>query len=87
MILVDNSAYSFAYQVSNGVPILPFYDDKSDEEMQHLLYYMSCLADSDDVRELNSEAFGLVQLDVKTDESMSKSRDEEPILAKIMRTI
>jgi CTD small phosphatase-like protein 2 len=25
MILVDNAAYSYNYQLDNGVPILPFY--------------------------------------------------------------
>ena len=30
IVLVDNSAYSFAFQVENGVPIVPFYDDKYD---------------------------------------------------------
>ena len=25
MVLVDNSAYSYAMQLDNGIPILPFY--------------------------------------------------------------
>jgi len=44
MIIVDNAVYSFGYQLNNGVPILPFYDDKSDEEMLHLIYYLKCLS-------------------------------------------
>jgi len=28
MIIVDNAAYSFTNQLANGVPVLPFYDDK-----------------------------------------------------------
>ena len=27
MIIVDNSALSFAFHVKNGIPILPFFDD------------------------------------------------------------
>lgn len=57
--LVDNSAYSYAFQVDNGVPIVPFYDDKSDQEIHHLMYYLDCLADVEDVRVLNRDAFGL----------------------------
>ena len=33
MVLVDNAAYSYAYQVDNGIPILPFYDAKNDFEL------------------------------------------------------
>jgi len=36
MVLVDNAVYSFGYQLENGIPIIPFYDDKEDEELLHL---------------------------------------------------
>lgn len=26
MVLVDNAAYSYAYQMDNGVPIIPYYE-------------------------------------------------------------
>jgi CTD small phosphatase-like protein 2 len=26
MVLVDNAAYSYAFQLENGIPILPFYE-------------------------------------------------------------
>jgi TFIIF-interacting CTD phosphatase-like protein len=54
MVLIDNSVYSFAYQLSNGVPIVPFYrEPPKDEEMLHLIYYLSCLAQVPDVRVQN----------------------------------
>ena len=28
MVLVDNAAYSYILQMSNGIPILPYYDGK-----------------------------------------------------------
>jgi len=59
VIIVDNSASSFAYQMDNGVPIVPFYDDKHDDELWHLTYYLSCAQHVPDVRALNREAFGL----------------------------
>ena len=62
IILVDNSVYSFAFQLDNGVPIVGFYDDDKDEEMLHLKFYLECLKDCNDVREKNSEAFQLMQL-------------------------
>jgi CTD small phosphatase-like protein 2 len=30
VVLVDNAAYSFGYQIENGVPIVPYYDNKND---------------------------------------------------------
>ena len=62
IVLIDNSVYSFAFQLDNGVPIVSFYDDPSDEEMLHLKFYLECLKDCEDVREKNKEAFQLGQL-------------------------
>lgn len=30
VVLVDNAAYSYAFQLDNGVPILPFYHGDGD---------------------------------------------------------
>ena len=62
MVIVDNSVYSFAYQIDNGIPIIPFYHEPSDEEMLHLIFYLNCLATCEDVREQNREAFELYKL-------------------------
>jgi len=51
MIIVDNAVYSFGYQLDNGIPIIPFYEDKNDEELMHLIFYIDCLAKVPDVRE------------------------------------
>jgi CTD small phosphatase-like protein 2 len=40
IVLVDNSVYSFGYQVDNGIPIISYYDDPGDEELLHLAYYI-----------------------------------------------
>ena len=36
MILLDNKPESFGLQIDNGVPIMDFYGDKNDVELQHL---------------------------------------------------
>lgn len=36
IVIVDNAVYSFGYQLENGIPIIPFYEDKEDEELLHL---------------------------------------------------
>jgi CTD small phosphatase-like protein 2 len=56
-VLVDNSVYSFAFQLENGIPIVNFYEDPNDEEMLHLTFYLECLRDCDDVRFKNRDAF------------------------------
>jgi len=40
MVLIDNAAYSFSFQVDNGIPIIPFYDNKQDTELLHLVSYL-----------------------------------------------
>lgn len=40
MVIVDNAVYSFGFQLDNGIPIIPFYDDPNDEELHHLVFYM-----------------------------------------------
>lgn len=43
IILVDNAVYSFGFQLSNGIPILPFYNDPSDTELLQLVHYLRTL--------------------------------------------
>lgn len=64
IILIDNSCLSFAFNINNGVPILPFFDNENDEELKHLTYYLNRLQDQsiEDVREQNIQAFGLLKL-------------------------
>jgi CTD small phosphatase-like protein 2 len=51
LVIIDNAVYSFGYQLENGIPILPFYKDKNDEELLHLIYYLRCLTQFEDIRE------------------------------------
>jgi len=59
MILVDNAAYSFGYQIENGIPIVPFYDNKDDLELKHLIPYLKFLSSAKDPREINKITFKL----------------------------
>ncbi len=36
MLVVDNSCFSFCKNLNNGLPIIPYYDDKSDIELRSL---------------------------------------------------
>lgn len=61
MIIVDNAAYSFAFQIGNGIPILPFYDFKADKELLYLTEYLKTIADVEDIRESNDKIFRFTQ--------------------------
>ncbi len=52
-LLVDNSAFSYAFQIDNGVPILPFLGEKNDTELLLLAEYLEALTEHSDVREFN----------------------------------
>ena len=58
LIIVDNACYSFGYQIDNGVPIIPYYDNKKDEELKKLYEYLKGLVNKD-VRETNRDTFRL----------------------------
>jgi len=57
MIIVDNAVYSFGSQLSNGIPITPFKDDKEDREFLFLMNYLENIKDLDDLRVANRELF------------------------------
>lgn len=56
---MDNAAYSFGYQVDNGIPIISWYDDRSDRELFNLIDYMKQLANCEDMLAMNRSTFHL----------------------------
>jgi CTD small phosphatase-like protein 2 len=50
VFIVDNSVFSFGYQLRNGIPIIPYYDDPEDNELLKLIDYMKIVSTVDDVR-------------------------------------
>lgn len=63
MVIVDNAVYSFGFQLDNGIPIIPFYNNRDDEELLHLINYINTLAFFNDLREQNAKAFQLKELE------------------------
>jgi CTD small phosphatase-like protein 2 len=53
IVLVDNASYSYAMQVENGIPIIPYYDNKNDTQLQALTTYLQGMAGYRDVRDYN----------------------------------
>ena len=57
IVIVDNAAYSFGYQIDNGIPIVPFYYNKDDTELQSFISYALNFYSVKDIRELNRKTF------------------------------
>ena len=61
-VIVDNAIFSFAFQLDNGIPIIPFYDDKEDKILPKIKDYIITLKDMEDVRIINKKTFSLTEL-------------------------
>ena len=59
VLLVDNAPYSYMMQLANGIPIIPYYRGKDDDQLIALEEYLMGLKDVEDVRKPNSEYFKL----------------------------
>ena len=59
IVIVDNASHSFGFQIPNGIPMLPFFDDKEDREMIHLMYYLKRLVGQDDLKAMVQDTYQL----------------------------
>lgn len=50
IIIIDNSPNSYQFQPENGMPILSWYDDPTDNELMRFVPSLRLLAQVDDVR-------------------------------------
>jgi len=62
MIIVDNLAHSFSFQLDNGIPLLEWQSDKNDEELKYLYKYLKKVQEYADVRTINKEYLRLMEL-------------------------
>ncbi|CAK84720.1 unnamed protein product (macronuclear) [Paramecium tetraurelia] len=63
VVLIDNSSYSFAHHLENGIPILPYYYDDKDNQLIKLYRYLcQNILPADDVRPVILQHFKLDRL-------------------------
>lgn len=63
IILIDNSMYSFSSQLTNGILINSFYNDKNDIELYNVLgYLLNFLIKVNDVRLMNEQFFNFQRI-------------------------
>jgi len=53
LIIIDNAAYSFGFQLNNGIPIVPYYEGDTDLELKAMIPYIKSLQKAKDVRSYN----------------------------------
>ena len=52
IILVDNAVYSFAFQLDNGIPIIPYYRGTNDNQLLYLKEYLNLIHNKNIIRDL-----------------------------------
>jgi len=57
VVIVDNSIVSFAYNLSNGIPIASFTGQQKDEELLFMVSFLEEIYSVVDVRPLIDETF------------------------------
>jgi Dullard-like phosphatase family protein len=62
VVIVDNSLLSYAFQLNNGIPIMPYYNNKKDFELMLLAGYLNAIYEFDDLREANKKFIRLENL-------------------------
>ena len=89
MVIIDNSVLSFAFNIKNGIPIVPYLGNKADNELKILMQYLNHLSQYDDIQEENKKVFNLENLieseyfdssgldDLNLDESSRFDSDKE----------
>ena len=81
VVLIDNSVLSFAYHLNNGIPIVPFIEQKDDTQLIMLAYYLVSIASFDDLtienkKHINIEHF-LLRAKTLAEEEVEEEEEEE----------
>jgi Dullard-like phosphatase family protein len=59
IVIVENTLHCVAYQLDNCIPIVSWFSNKQDQELQKLMIYLKKIEEAQDVRVINLEHFNL----------------------------
>jgi Dullard-like phosphatase family protein len=77
ILFIDNYVYSFAFQLENGIPVVPFMGDPHDKELIKIIRYLKFVSGSEDMRVHNEKLFQLKKILNSNIESYIKYYDYE----------
>ena len=79
VVIIDNSVLSFAYHLNNGIPIVPYIEQKEDSQLLMLAYYLVSIANYDDLTEENKKHINIEHfiLQVKNLENEEEECEDE----------
>ena len=62
IIILDNSLFSFANQLNNGILITSFFSDTNDTFLENVKCYLDYIKNEKDIRVINKESFRLEEI-------------------------
>jgi hypothetical protein len=77
ILFIDNYVYSFAFQLENGIPVVPFWGDPHDNELIKIIRYLKFVYPMEDMRVHNEQVFQLKKIFNSNIESHIKYYDLE----------
>lgn len=77
ILFIDNYVYSFAFQLDNGIPVVPFFGDMNDKELIKIIRYLKFVHGMEDMRVHNEKVFQLTKILNSNIESYIKYYDFE----------
>ena len=75
LLMIDNSVFSFAFHLDNGVLVVPYYDSDKDSELVLLAHYFNAIAKAEDVREVNRKNINMNFYVEKAKKAMEEDSD------------
>ena len=75
LLMIDNSVFSFAFHLDNGVLVVPYYDSDKDSELVLLAHYFMAIVKAEDVREVNRKNINMNFYVEKAKKAMEEGSD------------